>query len=429
MDESMSRARPATCLGFFLKRLPRFACALLCLHAGTACARETEPKPGLTVSNGVLLKEGKPYRGIGVNYCDLFQELIHSPEAQRTLKGLRLLGEKRIPFVRFWACGFWPSDWKLYFEDEAEWFARMDLLVRTAEQSGVGLIPSFFWRYQTVGDLHDEFNDEWANPSSKTRQFMAQYTQQIVTRYRNSPAIWGWEFSNEMNLRCNLPNGMQLAEQIIPNRGVNRIKHERNLITYEIAGEAFRAFASEVRKLDNHRFITTGNSIPRQSAWHNATENTWEHDNEQQAFEVFKWMSPEPMNVASVHFYPVYGETVKHAGTEGIENILRLYKSFSDRLGQPLFLGEFSASAHDHGKNLPMDQFREQQTAILDAVVSAKIDLAAHWVFDYTADRVGPGLVRADNEFAWVLDQIVEYNEKIRQQLLDEQTQQTKAQE
>ena len=77
---------------------------------------ECAERHGLTVRAGKICKGGKPYRGIGVNYCDLFQDLIHHPGAQRTLKGLRLLGEKRAPFVRFWACGFWPKDWDLYLE-------------------------------------------------------------------------------------------------------------------------------------------------------------------------------------------------------------------------------------------------------------------------------------------------------------------------
>ncbi len=91
------------------------------LCAGTTAAGQAEAAPaegpGLTVRDGKLLKAGKPYRGVGVNYCDLFQELIHDGENARTLQGLRFLGEKKIPFVRFWCGGFWPSDWDLYFQD------------------------------------------------------------------------------------------------------------------------------------------------------------------------------------------------------------------------------------------------------------------------------------------------------------------------
>jgi hypothetical protein len=387
---------------------------LLAVCSATAGSAE---QYGITVRDGRLCKDGRIYRGIGVNYCDLFQDMIHHPEGQRTLKGLRFLGEKKIPFVRFWCCGFWPSDWDLYFRDKDEWFRRMDLLVKTAEDAGIGLIPSMFWRTQTYPDLFDEYQDQWANPASKCRAFMANYVKEVVMRYVDSPAIWGWEFANELNLSCDLPNGMEFLGRKIPHLKVDLEKHERNLMTYKIASAAWEAFATEFHKHDPYRFITTGNSHPRESAWHNATEKNWTRDNREQAFEVFQWMSPAPMNVASIHFYPKYGEEFTYAEATGMDNVIALWKEFSTKIGQPLFIGEFSASAHDKGEQLTMEQFRALQTRLLDAFVKNEVDLAAYWVFDYTKDREGPGLVRKNNEYAWVIDQIVEFNEKIHHEL------------
>ncbi len=383
------------------------------LTAFAAVGGAAEPM-GVAVRDGKLHRHGEAYRGIGVNYCDLFQELIHSPDDQRTLDGLRFLGKKGIPFVRFWCCGFWPSDWDPYFEDKAEWFARMDRVVETAEESGVGLIPSLFWRTATYPDLFDEYNQDWGDPNSRTREFMRTYVREVVTRYRDSPAIWGWEFANEMNLSCDLPNGMEFLGQTIPQLKVNLEKDERNLMTYEVAGAAFTAFAQEVRRHDPYRFITTGNSMPRESAWHNATERSWTADSREQAEEVFRWMNPAPVDVVSAHFYPKHGTEPEYAGAEGIAPVLRLLKELAQGLGQPLFVGEFSASAHDKGETLSMDEFHGHQTAILDALLEARVDLAAYWVFDYTKDREGPGLVRQDNEYAWVIDQIADYNEKLQ---------------
>jgi len=290
----------------------------------------------------------------------------------------------------------------------------MDLVVRTAEESSVGLIPSMFWRTETYPDLFDEYQDQWANPESKCHKFMADYVKEVVTRYVDSPAIWGWEFANEMNLSCDLPNGMEFLGQNIPHLKVNLEKNDRNLMTYKIASIVWKAFADEVRKYDTYRFITTGNSSPRESAWHNATEKSWTHDNKEQTFEVFQWINPLPMNVASVHFYPEYGKEPVYAGATGIEEVLNLLKEFSSRLGQPLFVGEFAALGHDREDKLTMEQFRELQTRLLDAFVNEKIDLSAYWVFDYTSDRSGPGLIRKDNKYSWILDQIVEYNEKMQ---------------
>jgi hypothetical protein len=48
------------------------------------------------------------------------------------------------------------------------------------------------------------------------------------------------------------------------------------------------------------------------------------------------------------------------------------------------------------------------------------VDLAAYWVFDYSPDRAGVGLIRKGGDYAWVLDQIVEYNTKIAAHLAAE---------
>jgi hypothetical protein len=352
---------------------------------------------------------------MGANYCDLFQDLIHHPDDPRTLEGLRFLGGKGIPFVRFWACGFWPADWGLYFEDKAEWFRRMDLVVRTAEEAGVGLVPSVFWRTETYPDLFDEYQDAWADPESRTRAFMATYVREIVTRYLDSPAIWGWEFANEMNLGCNLPNGMDFLGVSIPEVGVDLPRHERNLMTFTIAGEAFEAFAREVRRYDPHRFITTGNAGPRPSSWHNRHEGTWHRDTPEQVAEVFEWLNPAPVDVVSVHTYPIYGQPFEFADAQGLEAVFSLWKQHSAGIGMPLFVGEFSASAHDKDGALTMAQFREHQTAILEAMLKARVDLGAYWVFDYSRHREGPGLIRRGNEYAWVLDQIVAYDRRLRE--------------
>lgn len=394
---------------------------ILLVSLGTAVlqahAAESPQGPGLTVREGRLYKDGVPYRGIGVNYCDLFQDRIHHPEQQRTLQGLRYLGGKNIPFVRFWACGFWPEDWDLYFKDKAEWFRRMDQVVETAQAAGVGLVPSLFWRTETYGDLFDEYNDAWADPNSKTRQFMKTYTAEMVTRYKDSPAIWGWEFCNELNLSCDLPNGWEFLGEKKPTSKQNRGPHVRNLMTYAIAEKAFAAFAEEVRRHDRYRFVTTGNAGLRDSAWHNAAEKNWTPDTAEQAFEMFSRSSPAPINAASVHFYPPLDTEPVYAGARGISAVIGQHKAFALRRGQPLFMGEFAAAGHDSNKTPSMELYRKVQTEILDALLAHRVDLAAHWVFDYTADRKGPGLVRPDNEYAWILDQVVEYNRQIHQQL------------
>ena len=173
---------------------------------GAACAQQL----GLHVDEqGVLTRDGKPYRGFGANYYDVLLRVLGDAKDTGYEEGFRQLAEARIPFVRFIACGFWPKDARLYLDDKAEFFWRFDLIVRAAEDHGVGLIPSLFWNQATVCDLVGETCNQWGNPESKTHAYMRRYVQDVVTRYMDSPAIWGWEFGNEFNLGANLPNASE----------------------------------------------------------------------------------------------------------------------------------------------------------------------------------------------------------------------------
>ena len=118
-------------------------------------------KPGLTVAaDGTLMRGGKPFRGIGVNCFPLFSRLLNDAKDMRYEAALKTLGRRGVPFVRFMCGGFWPRDNALYAKDKAEYFRRLDLVVKSAERNGVGLIPSLFWHMSTVPDRVGEPCDQ-----------------------------------------------------------------------------------------------------------------------------------------------------------------------------------------------------------------------------------------------------------------------------
>jgi hypothetical protein len=157
--------------------------------------------------NATVLKDGRPYRGIGVNYFDCFLRTWKNGDDTSYDAGFAVLAAKGIPFARFCATGFWPRDMQLYREDRAEYFRRLDGVVNSARKHGIGLVPSLFWYYACVPDLVGEPMDQWANPRSKTRAWMRDYVREVAARYRDDPAIWAWELGNEFSLRASLPNG------------------------------------------------------------------------------------------------------------------------------------------------------------------------------------------------------------------------------
>ena len=105
---------------------------------------------GLSVDEqGQLLLQGVPFRGIGVNYYDAFTRTLSRDGSTNYNAGFRELAVRRIPFARFSAGGYWPQDWALYQTNRAEYFSRLDGVVKSAECHGVGLIPSCFWQLST----------------------------------------------------------------------------------------------------------------------------------------------------------------------------------------------------------------------------------------------------------------------------------------
>ncbi len=343
--------------------------------------------------DGVLIKDGRPFRGIGVNYFDAFLRTLKDPNDISYDAGFRVLAENGIPFARFMCTGFWPRDMDLYARDKAKYFALLDGVVRSAEKHDIGLIPSLFWYMPTVPDLVQEPCDQWGNPAGKTHEFMRTYTREVVTRYLDSPAIWGWEFGNEYNLRADLPNAKEHLPKVVPSLGTPDSRSERDILTHEMVRVAFREFANEVRKHDRARMISTGNSIPRTSAWHQMHEGTWDKDAPEQFAEILTGDNPDPADTISVHIY--------EKATD------RLAEAFRTAQGQnkPLFVGEFGVPGEG---TEPVRQFQ----TLLYAIETMEIPLAALWVFDFNGQTAWN--VRADNRRSDQLRAIAEANERIR---------------
>jgi len=364
---------------------------------GAAHGQGAGPQYGLHVrEDGVLTKDGMPFRGIGVDYFDAFFRHLTDPQNTTYDAGFAALAEAGIPFVRMIGCGFWPVEHKLYTEDKDEFFRRFDDVVRAAEQQGIGLIPSLFWYTATVPDLVGEPSSEWGNLESKTHEYMRNYVRDVVTRYKGSPAIWGWEFANEFNLGANLPNAAEHRPAVWPTLGTAESRSEKDEWTYEIIRTAFAAFANEVRQYDPYRAISTGDGFPRESAWHNWKLNTWTEDTPDQFAQMLVGDNPDPVDIISVHAYEDAAQAIRDA------------RFVAAAVGKPLFVGEFGAPG-------PRAESEAGFMALLAAIEEAQVPLAAAWVFDHGDDDTFT--ITATNERSYQLQAIAETNGRIRAQL------------
>ena len=365
---------------------------LIVLPIGPARCAVPTAGPGLTVSaKGVLLRDGRPYRGIGVNYFSAFYRTLSTPGDTSYEAGFRTLHDLHIPFCRLMGGGFWPKEQRLYRDDPHEFFRRFDAVVRSAERNHVGLIPSLFWNEATVPDLVGEPVSAWADPKSKTRRYMRDYVRDVVGRYRRSPAIWGWEFGNEFNLSADLPNAAEHRPQIAAALGTPATRSARDEVTYEDIRAAFMAFAQEVRRYDADRLLSTGDGFPRESAWHNWKEKTWTADTPAQAALMLRQDNPAPTDVISVH---AYGNCAA---------ALRADAALGRKWGKPLFVGEFGAPGRSEA------EFR----SILKAIEDAETPLAALWVYDFPSQDADFN-VTATNGRVYQLQAVSEANARLR---------------
>ncbi|MBT3200032.1 MAG: cellulase family glycosylhydrolase [Phycisphaerales bacterium] len=382
----------------------------LCMTVMVCCAEPVKPAKtshGLSVVQGVLTLQGKPYKGVGVNYFSLFYRRIKNPGDMSHQKGLASLSAAKIPFVRFMACGFWPVDWDLYLRDKEAYFKLLDGVVKSAEEAKIGLIPSLFWHMSTVPDIVGEPMDQLGAPNSKTCEFIRQYTKEVVLRYRASPAIWAWEFGNEYNLHVDLPNASSHRPKIWPSLKTARKRTKRDDLTSRAMLTAYGIFAKTVRKYDKHRILITGNSVPRPSAFNNTKNKSWKPDSPEQYAQILNRDNPAGFDTISIHAYPQANNKYS-ANAKTLGEMIETTQKVSLKLNKPLFIGEFGAPM-----TLGADKERSNFQEILAAIKTNNVPLSAVWVFDLPGQSKDWNIT-FDNRRSYMLKLIAQTNRQIK---------------
>ena len=389
-----SQTDPDSFPGLFVGRAFCRLLGWLLLLLGTAAPL----RAGLSVStNGVLLLDGRPYRGFGVNGYDLFARTLSDASTTNQLDAFFLpLARRGIPFVRFAACGYWPNDWGLFQTNRSAHFARMDAVVEAARRHRIGLIPSFFWHGPTLSDLAGEPFSAWGSTNSATHGRMHEYTSEMVRRYRDNPAIWAWEFGNEHNLPADLPNAADHRPSVAPSLGTPEKRTAADEISLEQFRTGLKAFAEEVRRLDPTRALLSGNAFPRISAWHQEHGRTWTRDTPEQFAKAFAADHPGPVDVLSGRLYE-----------ESDLSRLGLAMAASRNLRKPLFVGEFGVPG-------PLtSETRRRFQEMLAHLESEQVPLAAFWVYGYPGQEADWNITDTNGRAA-LLDDLAAAHRRLR---------------
>jgi len=392
--------------------IARLLLAFLLSQAITALpvSSQAASLPGLSAArDGTLLRNGAPYRGVGVNYTDAFLRPLRHPEDESYRDDFTKLAANHIPFARIAACGYPASDYQLYLQDKEKYFKLLDGVVQAAEEANVGLIADLFWVSYTVPDLVGEPRNQWGNSQSKTRQFMRTYTREVVSRYVNSPAIWGWEFGNEYNNSVDLPDAWRNLPPVNPRLGRTRSRGPDDTLTTEIFTSALSDFARTVREIDGHRILLTGNSIPRFSAYHMQTESRPGPDSREQFATMLLRQNPGPFNPVCIHTAPV--SPLPHFAKRPV--------SYNE------LIQTCAGAARSASKSLSIEEFitcppktecsiatrRQNVNEVLAAIQANNVSLASVWVYERKMLH-DPNSLSFDDDTASVLQMIGDFNRK-----------------
>ena len=208
------------------------------------------------------------------------------------------------------------------------------------------------------------------------------YVEEVVTRYRSSPAIWGWEWGNELVLMCHLPNAKEF-----------KIKPEDHY-TFETMRKVYEAFAREVRKHDPWRIISSGDTSLPENGWHRWKESSWKNDTPEQFAEILSCNAPDPLSVLSIHAYE----------NDFKPERMNVAMDVARKMNKPLFVGEFGVKGPR--TEASEKEFR-QQLAILK---QQQVVIATLWEFDVKPIPRPEWLVSPTNDKTYMLETIEAIN-------------------
>ncbi|WP_295992854.1 hypothetical protein [Rugamonas sp.] len=360
---------------------------------------------------------GTPFYGVGVNYYDAFTRYVGTGKDTTWMAGLTTLQSYNVPFIRVNAIGFWAPDIKAnYINNKATFYARLDTFMNEASKRHIGVILDVFWNWTGWTDMNGEHAAAIGDPNSATRKMMRTVAAEMVLRYKNHPALWGWEYANESTSLMDLPDAIN-NYQWLPHYSTDAKRGPADNYTAPQMLSAIADFSRTVRINDTVTPIFSGNARPRYDAYH--LPKSWDPDSPQQVGQILT-RDNVGTDTTSMHLYltdetAAFGtDTVTKTVVAGnYSNTLAAIMARSKEVDakgklvdpRPFFLGEFGVSDADYGAAGAKTKFNQ----ITDAILANKVPMSALWVFDLTSQN-GTFNVTATNSRSYQLDKIKAMN-------------------
>ena len=347
-------------------------------------------------SDGTITLDGQKFYGVGVNIFDAFNRTTASDFYEDYTPLIKALSKNKIPVIRVPMCGFYPNALKKYVEFPNVYFSEMDRFVNTCQKYNVGIIADLLWEHYAVSDVVGEPVSKIGDPNSKTIAYAKKYIKDVVTRYKDSPAIWGWEINNETNSAVDVG----AKPPVVPSQGTPSVRGIDDIISTEMLITYYDTISTEIRKYDSYRMITTGDNEPRAAAYNLNRSGEWIQDTKDQLRQIFPIFTTKNVDTISVHHYDLVQDRFG-SKTATLEELVEIEREISRNKRKAYYIGEFSL-------------YSDQDTVrYMNMIKKNDIQLATAWTFQEEGSTV-PAAFSEAGDRPFLFARIKEINEYYR---------------
>jgi hypothetical protein len=308
-------------------------------------------KDVLSINKDHFMLNGKPFAEISFNKFDLFWSLWDeavkgnelndsNPVVMRQEKALSDLSKAGFKTIRFFGLvheSRYKQFYAIYTDPQKRksiYYQALDKAIELLERNHIKAVFSLGCATFVNEWDGDNLRELVANPQSSSRKTLYGYIDDIVTRYKNCPAILMWEVTNELTLIWDIQPGTLMS------RG-------KRMPTMDDGIRFYKDISTRIRQNDPLRLVSGGGSILRESAYHLNVDKTWGKDSYSQQLEMYlKMYDNAGLDVMDIHYYTtsLSGYLLRDEKTGG-EYVLDLngYAGIAKYLKKPLYVGEFGA--------------------------------------------------------------------------------------
>ena len=399
----------------------------------------------LSIKNGKLFLEGRPFAEISFNKYDLvwqlYDQLVEgkvldaaNPQVQAQDKALRNLQRLGFKTIRIFALPWGPAGPRSYADPEnrKKLYAALDKALELCDAHDIRVVWSF--GAATFTDTKLDAAKGWvfgeeqerelvANAESRGRKLLYRYIDDTVERYRQRKAVLMWEISNEVTLQADIGDA-------------NRVYNGERMPTLREVGGFFDDVAKRIKSADPLRLVNSGGSNMREAQWHLYKNEGWKTDTFEEQFKCFELLyANSAVDVVDIHSYPDNQPGYAIKGTNGqpmwLDN--QGYMTIARRLGKPLMIGELGLRAVARSDKKLWEQspdyfesFDDSKAAkpwvvkTVNAVVEAGVPLAYWWCYqaDNASEQSNPQRFDIDLERnPDLVAVIVEANKRLKAKL------------